>query len=86
VSWIEFARVYAAAAEAAAADAKLPSADRLRRAEGYAVRSMELLKRGWQAGELSRKPDVAGLKHDRDFAALRSRPDFVALLQKVEAK
>jgi serine/threonine-protein kinase len=86
VYWLNWARVYAAAASAAAADANLASADRLRRAEEFAARAMDWLKRSWQAGELKDKPTVASLKLDRDFAALRSRADFVALLRKVEAK
>jgi eukaryotic-like serine/threonine-protein kinase len=79
------ARVYAAAASAAARDPKLGPADRRRRAEQLATRSIELLTRGYEWGELRSKPEVASLKLDRDFDALRSRPDFISLLQKIDA-
>jgi serine/threonine protein kinase len=84
VPFIASARVYAAAVPAAARDPKLGPADRRSRAEKLAVRSIELLKRGHQGGELDNKPAVASLKLDRDFEAIRSRSDFVLLLKKIE--
>ncbi|MBI3406980.1 MAG: protein kinase [Planctomycetes bacterium] len=78
------AHVYAAAASAAAADAKLESADKVRLAEEFAARSLELLERGYEAREFDRH-ELASLQIDRDFAILRSRPGFRKLLERIEA-
>jgi serine/threonine protein kinase len=80
------ARVYAAAAVAVARDPKLPSADKQKRAEEFAARSVELLTRGYESGEFHAKPGVATLKLSHDFDGIRSRPDFIRLLQKIDAK
>jgi tetratricopeptide (TPR) repeat protein len=80
------ARVYAAAASAAFRDPKLNSEDRRRRTEEFAARAMELLTRGYESGEFNTKAEAASLQIDRDFETLRSRADFISLLQRIEAK
>src|SRR5262249_44854463 len=80
------ARVYAAAASAAAVDPKLSAHDQRRRAEQFAARAIELLTSSFECGELNVKVELASLEVDRDFEALRSRQDFIRLLQKIEAK
>jgi hypothetical protein len=79
------ARVYAAAASAVMRNPKLGPTDKLGGAEKFAARALELLRRGYESGEFTIKSNIAPLKVDRDFDAVRSRPDFIALLQKIEA-
>jgi eukaryotic-like serine/threonine-protein kinase len=80
------ARVYAVAAGACAADPSVVGDEKLDRTDRFAHRAMELLTRGYELGEFPSKASVATLKDDRDFQMLRSRPDFVAWLQMVEAE
>lgn len=79
------ARVYAAAASAAARDAKLDSTEKVRRAEEFAARSLELLTRGNEWGEFNSKSQVDALKLDRDFEPLRSRAEFIRLVERLES-
>jgi tetratricopeptide (TPR) repeat protein len=67
---------------AAGKDQKLPAAQRTKLAEDYAHEALRLLRdaiaRGYQ--------DVAHLKKDPDFDALRAREDFQKLVRELEAK
>jgi tetratricopeptide (TPR) repeat protein len=69
------ATVHAVAARAAAADAALPGSERAARAERYAARAVELLRKAAGAGH-----DLSAAKDDRDFDFLRARDDFKKLL------
>jgi tetratricopeptide (TPR) repeat protein len=80
------ARVYAAAASVAARDPRLPSQEQHRRAEEFAARAMELLRRSYEVGEFQVRVEVETLRIDRVLETLRPRADFIELLQKIEAR
>jgi serine/threonine protein kinase/Flp pilus assembly protein TadD len=79
------ARVFAAAASAAAVDSQLDSSERLRLSEKFAARALELLELAYGVHEFAARPELASLQIDRDFEILRSRPGFLRLLEKIEA-
>src|SRR5262249_30058815 len=79
-----FAYSYARCSAAAATDARLSPAERERLADQYGRRAVELLRRAQAAGYF-RDPDrLARMKTNRDFDAIRARPDFQRLLVELE--
>jgi tetratricopeptide (TPR) repeat protein len=72
---------YALASSAAARDGQLASAERSRRAEQHAVRSMEWLERAFANGYT----DLDNLKRDNELDSLRTRADFKKLVARLEA-
>lgn len=78
------ARVFAAAAVAAAADAQLEFSEKLRLSDKFAARALELLERAFAAHEFAARPEIVSLQIDRDFEILRSRPGFLKLLEKID--
>jgi hypothetical protein len=73
--------VFALASAAAAGDGHLASAERSRRAEQHAVRSMEWLERAFATGYT----DLDNLKQDKELDSLRARADFKNLVATLEA-
>jgi hypothetical protein len=73
---------FALASAAAAHDARLTPAERLRLGEQYAARSVEWLERAFSKGY----HDLANLKKDTDLASLHARGDFKQLVNKLEAE
>jgi tetratricopeptide (TPR) repeat protein len=78
-------RVYALAARTAAADTKLPQADRDRRAADAAERAVENLRLAQSKGYFASPAARDDLARNTDLNALRSRPDFKKLLDDVNA-
>jgi serine/threonine-protein kinase len=74
------ASVFAVAADAARADERLSMAEREAAAERYVARAVALLDRARRAGALDDPGTLADLTSARDLDALRSRPDFRALM------
>jgi tetratricopeptide (TPR) repeat protein len=72
---------FALASAAAAHDARLTPAERLRLGEQHAARGVEWLKRAFSNGY----HDLANLKKDTELASLRARGDFKKLVNKLEA-
>lgn len=85
ISLVDAARVFAAAARPVSADPTLEPEERHSRAEALAERAMDFLTRGCRSGEIGPRSDIVPLRIDLDFEILRSRADFRALLQKLEA-
>jgi hypothetical protein len=78
-----FAYVHSLCAAAAAEDARLSPTDREILVEKYGRRAVELLRKAQAAGQLK---SADRLKTDENLNAIRSRPDFQALLTEVDAK
>jgi serine/threonine-protein kinase len=74
------AEVLALDAAAVARDERLPAAERGRRAEGYAARAVDLLRRAQAQGYFASPANRDNLRTDNDLAFLRSRADFQKLL------
>jgi tetratricopeptide (TPR) repeat protein/tRNA A-37 threonylcarbamoyl transferase component Bud32 len=77
------AQVLAQAAAAAGADAKLSPAERERQATRCADKALALLKRVEGADFFRYPEELAHLKTGAEFAPLRPRPEFKALLERV---
>jgi tetratricopeptide (TPR) repeat protein len=77
----EVACAYALASSAAARDGHLASAERSRRTEQHAVRSMEWLERAFAGGYT----DLDNLKQDKELDSLRARADFKKFVARLEA-
>ena len=71
--------VHALASGAAGSDKGLAADERRRQAERYAARAVELLAQARAKGHFEGAHRLAHFQADADLAALRSRPDFVAL-------
>jgi tetratricopeptide (TPR) repeat protein len=71
--------VHALACAAAHSDRGLAAEERRRRAERYGGQAVELLAQARAKGLFADAHRLAHFKADADLAALRSRPDFVAL-------
>jgi tetratricopeptide (TPR) repeat protein len=82
---VQVARVYAVAARTAAADTKLPQAERDRRGTEAAERAVEMLRLAQSKSYFVDPTARAVLSGDPDFEALRGRPDFRKLLADVNA-
>jgi tetratricopeptide (TPR) repeat protein len=82
----QVAAVYALAIAAARKDVARPAAERDRLAREYATRALDLLKQANAAGYFKAPANLAKLKQDRDFDALRPLDDFRRLLSAVEGK
>jgi tetratricopeptide (TPR) repeat protein len=81
-----FATVHARCAAAVAHDARLSPAEREMLADKYGGRAVELLRKAHATGYF-RDPDrLARMKENKDFDAIRSRPDFQRLLVELEKK
>jgi hypothetical protein len=74
------ARLYALAAKKAAADSKLPQADRDRRASEVAERAVENLRLAQSKGYFAAPAERDALAQNLDFDFLRNRPDYQKLL------
>ena len=72
------ARVYAVATQIAAADGRGAPGERRESADGYGDEAIRLLASAHDLGYFKMPRAVKELD-DRDFAALRHRPDFLAL-------
>ena len=83
-SCFSFRAPFAAAASAASVDPKLDATLRHARAEEFVSRSIALLTRGYETGEFKSKIEIHMLQTEPEFEILRSRPDFLSLLQKIE--
>jgi tetratricopeptide (TPR) repeat protein len=79
-----YAPVYALSGAAAAQDDRLPPAERRQRAERYAARAVEFLRRARDAGYFRPPGRVEGLKHDPGLDPLRARPDFRQIQAELE--
>jgi hypothetical protein len=78
--------VYSQASAAAQRDAKLPPADRDRRAEQYAARAVELLGLAHKDSFFKPADTVQHLKKDPDLDPLRQRADYGKLMATIEGK
>jgi serine/threonine-protein kinase len=78
--------VLALCSAAAAKDKGLSEAERARRSDEYAVRSIALFRKAQAAGYFKSREQVESLKTDSDLAALRPRADFKKLLADLEQK
>ncbi|MCI0639460.1 MAG: serine/threonine-protein kinase, partial [Gemmataceae bacterium] len=78
--------VYALAVSAVQKDSELPSTERTRLAEKYAVRAVELLTKVHSAGFFKRPTMAAHLQQDPDLAALRARADYRRLVDELKSK
>jgi hypothetical protein len=76
--------LYAIAARAAAADMKLAPEERSKQAEKCAVQSIDLLRRGQEAGYFKDAQRVKYLDGEHDFDALRARDDFKGVMAKIK--
>jgi tetratricopeptide (TPR) repeat protein len=77
--------VFARSSPAARQDAKLPPADRDKRAEHYAARAMECLVKARAAGYFKTANARERLQKEKALDPLRARPDFKQLLAELEA-
>jgi hypothetical protein len=77
VDLAELAAAYALLAASVAKDDKLPATERTERVERHASRAIELLRQAKAKGHRS----IVPLDRDADFASLRSRSDFQALVR-----
>jgi hypothetical protein len=82
--WLGLVR--AAATSAAAADERLPPAERSRRAERCATVAVDLLTRARLAGYFRAAGRRQSLEEDREFTALRSHEDFQGLLRDIASR
>jgi hypothetical protein len=80
------ARVYTMAMRPAQGDGRLPSPERERLAENYAVQAMALLQRLQSQGYFKDANHAKALRTDEDLQQLRGREDFRRLLTTVENK
>jgi hypothetical protein len=71
---------------AARRDAQLTKAERDRRADPYAARAVEFLKKAKDAGFFKSAAAVENMKKDNDLDALHGRKDFQTLLLSLEPK
>jgi hypothetical protein len=76
--------LYAVAVRAAAADMKLTPEERSKRAEEYAVKSIDLLRHAQEAGYFKDPQRVKYLDGERDFDRLRTRDDFKGVMAKIK--
>jgi len=78
------AQVYVFCHRACLADKKLGPAERSAKAESYAARSVELLRRAESTGLFNFPLHRRHFEADKSFAPLRSRPDFRLLLADID--
>jgi tetratricopeptide (TPR) repeat protein/tRNA A-37 threonylcarbamoyl transferase component Bud32 len=77
--------LYAVASSAAAADSTLSPEERGKRAEEYAVKAIDLLRRGQAAGYFKGPPRANYLlKVEHDFDVLRQREDFKKVIAAIK--
>jgi serine/threonine protein kinase len=79
-SFFESARVYALCSLEAAQDPHLTADERARSANEHAARAIDLLAKAFAQSYPSRQIHRARLSVEKDFAALRARPEFRQLL------
>ena len=77
---------FALAGASAAADPKLPKAERDALAEGRMARAVKLLGEYAAAGLLGPQAMLAQIKGDADLAPLRRRSDFQGLVRRLESR
>jgi tetratricopeptide (TPR) repeat protein len=76
--------LYAVASSAAAADSTLSPEERGKRAEEYAVKAIDLLRRGQEAGYFKGLPRANYLDREHDFDVLRKRDDFKQVIAAIK--
>jgi tetratricopeptide (TPR) repeat protein/tRNA A-37 threonylcarbamoyl transferase component Bud32 len=76
--------VYAVASSAASKDEQLTADERGKRAEEYAVKAVDLLRRGQQAGYFKDANRTKYLDSEHDFDGLRMRDDFKKLVEAMQ--
>jgi hypothetical protein len=82
----DLACIASLASVAAAEDVRLRKTKRIKLAEQYVVRAIELLRQAKDAGYFKDAAQVAHMKEDSDLDPLRARPDYQKLLAEVEAE
>ena len=73
--------VLSRASAAAAADTEMGDEERMKLAQEYADRAIELLQRAKELEYFERETARQGLRRDADLAAIRDREDFQQLLR-----
>jgi len=79
-----FAYVHSLCSTAVAIDARLSPAERVKLADKYGSRAVELLRKAQSAGYFQAPDRLARMKESKDLDAIRSRPDFQGLLVELE--
>jgi serine/threonine protein kinase/Flp pilus assembly protein TadD len=75
--------LYAVASRAAAGDTKLTPEERRKKAEEHAVKSIDLLRRGHEAGYFKSPDRVRYLNTEHDFDTLHDREEYKRLKQAI---